>query len=43
MIGIYESNDLGVDEDNFNPDIHSDSKLDPTSAEIKNILDKFKI
>jgi hypothetical protein len=43
MIGIYESKDGNIDEDNFNPDIHGESKMDSTSAEIKNILDKFKI
>jgi hypothetical protein len=43
MIGIYESNDSELDENNFNPDIHSESKMDSTSLEIKNILDKFKI
>jgi len=43
MIGIYESNDTNMDEDNFNPDIHVDSKLDANSSEIKDILDKFKI
>ena len=43
MIGIYESNDIEMDEDNFNPDIHRDSKLDANSSEIKDILDKFKL
>jgi hypothetical protein len=43
MIGIYESSNDDLDEDNFNPDIHSESKLDTTSSEIKNILDKFKL
>ena len=43
MIGIYESKDSEADEDNFNPDIHAESKMDSASLEIKNILDKFKI
>ncbi len=43
MIGIYESKDNELDENNFNPDIHSESKMDTASVEIKNILDKFKI
>jgi hypothetical protein len=43
MIGIYESKDEELDEDNFNPDIHSESKMDSAALEIKNILDKFKI
>jgi hypothetical protein len=43
MIGIYESYNSEIDEDNFNPDIHGDSKLDANSSEIKDILDKFKL
>ena len=43
MIGIYESNDSELDEENFQVDYNQDSKLDASSQEIKNILDKFKI
>jgi hypothetical protein len=43
MIGIYESKDDNVDNDDFNVDYNADSKLDAVSKEIKGILDKFKL
>ncbi len=43
MIGIFESNNSEIDEDNFQVDFNQYSKLDASSQEIKNILDKFKI
>jgi len=42
MIGIYESNNNEIDEDNLQLDFNQDSKLDASSQEIKNVLDKFK-
>lgn len=43
MIGIFESNDDTIDEDDYSPDLNIDAKLDPATAEIKNLLDKFKL
>lgn len=43
MIGIFESNNNEIDEDNFQVDYNQDAKLDASSQEIKNILDKFKL
>jgi hypothetical protein len=43
MIGIFESNDSNLDEDNFNVDYNADAKLDPVSKEIKGFLEKFKL
>lgn len=43
MIGIYESKNYQLDEENFNIDYNVDAKLDSVSKEIKGILDKFKL
>jgi hypothetical protein len=43
MIGIFESKDDLLDEDNFNIDLNSEAKLDSVSKEIRGILDKFKL
>lgn len=43
IIGIYESNDKNLDDDDFNINIHNESKLETSDKEIRNILDKFKL
>lgn len=43
MIGLFESENLELDEENFTLDINQDQKLDPNTSEIKNILEKMKI
>ncbi len=43
MIGIFESKDDKLDEDDFNIDYNAEAKLDAVSKEIKGILDKFKL
>lgn len=43
MIGLFESENPELDEENFSLDINEDQKLDPNTAEIKNILEKMKI
>mgnify|MGYP000855851377 CR=1 FL=1 len=43
IVGIFESSDPEIDEDNFQIDYNRDVKSDASSQEIKNILDKFKL
>lgn len=43
MIGIFESKDEKLDEDDFNVDYNADSKLDSVQKEIKSIFEKFKL
>ncbi len=43
MIGIFESKDNQLDDDNFNVDFNSDANLDAVSKEVKGIFDKFKL
>ncbi len=43
MIGIFESKDDSLDEDNFNVDLNREANMDAVSKEIRGILDKFKL
>lgn len=43
MIGIFESKDDNLDDDDFNVDLNAEAKMDSVSKEIKGILDKFKL
>ena len=43
MLVIYEAKNPEIDEEDYNIDINEESKLDPNTAEIRNILEKIKL
>lgn len=43
MCMIFEPKHAEIDYEEFNLDINEESKLDPNSSEIRNILDKIKL
>lgn len=43
MLIIYEAKSPEIDEEDYNVDINEESKLDPNTAEIRNILEKIKL